>query len=172
VAGSLSHHDPEVRARALDAVAKLLSAAGELGAVGVVVVGAESGDASNCRLEEARCARADALSMLSEIAVRAGATLLLEPLAGDMAGVPASVAEAVRLLRDTAAPGLGLALDFYHTAQEAGGTAAAILTARDYIKHVYVRRAGRTFMAEAEAGSEVLAAIGYRGFITQQPVPF
>ena len=166
--GVLISEEEVKRQEAVASISEILQAAGELGAVGLIVVPAFNGQ-TKLGNQEARQVLLDLLPGLGEVAVKAGTTLLLEPLNRGEAFFLRQLADAAAICRDAKHPGVCMMADFYHMGHEETSHEGAILSAGKYLRHVHLATwPGRVLPGQEEydytSGFRGLKRLAYRGY--------
>jgi sugar phosphate isomerase/epimerase len=186
--GWLIATDPKIRKQAMDSMKEILTAAGEIGSVGMIMV-----PSFNRQDEEGSLPHKDArvllapftwwtertegpkmlLQELGEHAVKAGTTVLLEPLNRKECYFLRQLADAAAMCRDANHPGVAMMGDFWHMTWEETSDAGAFLSAGDYLRHVHIASRRRRKMPgeDGEADNYVdgfrgLKMIGYSNYIS------
>lgn len=165
--GALISEDETVRKEARESIKEILTAAGELGATGMIVVPAFNGQTKLCHVE-ARQVLLDQLPELGEHAVKVGTRILLEPLNRGEAWFLRQLADAASICRDANHPGVCMMGDFYHMYIEETSDMGAFISAGKYLHHVHLASIKRNLPGQDERdftnGFKGLKMIGYRDF--------
>ncbi|MBN1490285.1 MAG: sugar phosphate isomerase/epimerase [Phycisphaerae bacterium] len=187
VEGALIADDPAAREKAMHSAKELLTAAGEVGAVGLIIVPAFHRD--NMMPHQAArelltgFARWDArkdkpdptpvLLELAEHAVKAGTRILLEPLNRQECYFLRTVADGASICKDLDHPGLAVMGDFWHMTWEETSDLGAFITGGGYLHHVHIasRKRRKTPGEDGAADNYVegfkgLKWIGYQDFVS------
>ncbi len=184
--GWLIADDPEIRRQAMTSMKEILTAAGEVGSTGLIIVPAFNAQKSLPHKEARelltgfdrwdRRKEHDPKPLLLELgehAAKAGTRILLEPLNRDECYFLRTLADAASICRDVNHPGIAMMGDFWHMTWEETDDMGAFLTAGDYLHHVHIasRRKRRTPGEDGEADNYVrgfkgLKAIGYQDFVS------
>jgi sugar phosphate isomerase/epimerase len=133
--------DATVRRRSWDHMARLVDLCSSLGSGGVMVLGSgkqRSAWSGASSVQEATRRLEDGLAALAPIAHARGVTVLLEPLAPQLADVVTTLADAVAMVERIANPGLATMFDTHNTAGEHDPPALLIERYFRYIRHVHV----------------------------------
>ncbi len=165
--GCIISPDKAEREKCASSAKQILTAAGELGSPGMVLV-----PASNRRKQlvgkEARTMLVDMLGPLGEHAQKAGTRVLLEPLNRKEAYFLRQLADAASICRDVNHPGVALMGDFYHMYFEETSDEGAFLSAGKYCLHVHLGSIKRKLPGQDArsfvSGFRGLKRIGYRGY--------
>ena len=164
---SLIDPDPEKRKEGARRLADMLSVAGELEAVGVIVVPAANNH-PQLDWEEGRKVLADLLPAVGEHAVACGTRVLLEPLNRDEARFLNRLEQAADICKAVQSAGIAMMGDFYHMAKEEADDEAAFLAAGDYCHHIHLASRQRNLPGQDDrsfvAGFRGLKKIGYRDY--------
>lgn len=169
--GVLISENEEVRQKAMRSIREILTAAGALGAVGMIVVPAFNGQTRLGHVE-ARELLVRLLPELGEHAHRHGTRILLEPLNRREAWFLRQLADAAAICRDVNHPGVAMMGDFWHMTWEEPCDFAAFVAAGRYLRHVHIAsRKERKMPGEDEGDNYVdgmrgLKFIGYQDFIS------
>ncbi|MCL2330550.1 MAG: sugar phosphate isomerase/epimerase [Phycisphaerae bacterium] len=187
--GCLLSTDEAVRKQCFDTTKEILTAAGELGSVGMIIVPSftdqdNKGTMPHKQAREALTgfARWDAkdrkrqgtmLQELGDFAAKAGTRLLLEPLNRGECYFLRTLADGASMCRDLENPGVALMGDFWHMTWEENSDMGAFLTGGKYLKHVHMASRGSRNMPgdDGEADNYVdgfkgLKMLGYQGFVS------
>lgn len=173
--GALLDADRRERERAVQDIETLLYAAGEIGAVGVIVVPIFGGPricdltpyASAMELEtELLC---KLLEPLSNAAEKAGSYILLEPLNRYETHYMNRLEQAVGICRRVGGSHLKLMADFFHMNIEERDIPEAIRGAKEYVAHVHLADSTRLLPGyghtDFRSGFAALKEIGYTGYM-------
>lgn len=184
--GWLIADDPEIRNKAMSSMKEILSAAGELGSTGLIIVPAFNGQKSLPHKEARelltgfdrwdRRKEHDPKPLLLELgehAHKAGTRILLEPLNRDECYFLRTLADGASICKDVNHPGIAMMGDFWHMTWEETSDSGAFITAGDYLRHVHMasRRKRRTPGEDGEADNYVdgfrgLKAIGFQDYVS------
>ncbi len=155
------------RRRAVESMKEILTAAGELGSTGLIVVPAFHGQ-SSLRHQEARQILVDLLPEVGDHAHQCGNRVLLEPLNRGECFFLRQLADAASICRDVNNLGVGMMGDFYHMAIEETSDLGAILSAGQYLHHIHLASRQRNLPGQDERsfvdGFRGLQMIGYRDY--------
>ncbi len=173
--GSLLDADPRERARACEDIKELLYVAGDIGAVGLIVVPIFGTPripdlrplASPEQLEfDLLCLL---LEDLAQTAEKAGALLLLEPLNRYETHFLRRLEQAVAVCEKVAHPHLKIMADFFHMSIEEADIPSAIRRAGSWIAHVHLADSNRLLPGQGhtdfKTGFAALKEIGYTGYM-------
>ena len=165
--GCLISHEESERKKAMDTIKELLTAAGELGSTGLIVVPAFNGQTNLCN-REARKILIDLLPELGDHAHQHGTRVLLEPLNRGEAFFLRQLADAAAICRDVNNPGVAMMGDFYHMAIEETSDMGAFLSAGKYLHHVHLASRRRNLPGQDDRdftdGFRGLKMIGYQDY--------
>lgn len=169
--GSLISDDEAARRTAMDSVKEVLTAAGALGATGMVMVPARP---NQTKLEhwQARELLVKVLPELGDHAQRAGLHLLLEPLNRKECHFLRQVADGAAICRDVNHPGIRLMGDFWHMTFEETSDMAAFIAGGNYLRHVHIASRKTRKMPGEDTGDNYvdgfkgLKAIGYQDLVS------
>jgi len=184
--GWLLAYPKETRDKAMRSMKGILTAAGELGSVGMIIVPAFNRQDSLPHRESRRLLsgfrRWDkrpaegvscALQELGDHAVKAGTRILLEPLNRDECYFLRTLADAASICKDLEHPGVAMMGDFWHMTWEETSDLGAILSGGDYLKHIHMasRRTRKVPGEDGDADNYVLGFkglkwIGYQGYVS------
>ncbi|HSW44168.1 MAG TPA: sugar phosphate isomerase/epimerase family protein [Phycisphaerae bacterium] len=187
--GWLIAQDPKIRTQCMDSMKEILTAAGALGSVGMILV-----PSFNQQDEQGSLPHKDArviispfvwwterkeikpkllLQELGEHAVQAGTTAILEPLNRKECYFLRQLADAASICRDCDHPGVTMMGDFWHMTWEETSDLGAFISAGDHLTHVHIasRRKRRMPGEDGEADNYVdgfrgLKMIGYKNYIS------
>jgi len=176
----------EIRDKAMASMKDILTAAGELGSTGMIIVPAFNHQKSlphkESRVLLTGFARWDAkdrkregalLQELGDHAIKAGTRILLEPLNRDECYFLRTLADGASICKDLENPGIALMGDFWHMTWEETSDLGAFLSAGAYLHHVHMasRRRRKTPGEDGEADNYVegfrgLKIIGYQDYVS------
>lgn len=175
IRGSILDPDPSVRRQALGDAKARLTAAGELGAIGLIFVPIFgpprlpdlSPHKSASELE--RDLLLFYLDDLGKHAERVGVTLLLEPLNRYETHFLRRVEQAVELCEKIGNPSIGVMADFFHMNIEEASIPDAIRRGGKWIKHIHLADSNRLLPGwghiDFRSGFIALKEIGYTNFM-------
>jgi sugar phosphate isomerase/epimerase len=168
---SLSHADAGVRARTVERVRGHIDFAAQVGSA--VTIGSLSG-----RLGECRNRRSRALESLAEVcglAMRAGVTVLLEPLNRYECDYLNTLADAMLAASEIGAPNLKLLADTFHMNIEEADIGASLKAAGSLVGHVHLADTNRQTPGHGHlnvaAVLQALDEIGYQGYLSLEVLP-
>jgi 5-keto-L-gluconate epimerase len=120
-------------------------------------------------------AAVDTLRRISNIACDLGVCLLIEPINHYETNFINTADEGIELIENIGQPCVRLLLDTYHMNIEESNSCATIYRARKYLGYIHFadnnRQAPGQGQINFQAIFDVLAAIGYHGFITTEILP-
>jgi len=161
--------DKAQRDRVLTAYRDFFPIAGDLGAAGVILVPAFHRHPHLIGWE-AREILIEILGKVGEYAVKAGTSVILEPLNRKEAHFLRQLADAASICRDVNSPGVAMMGDFYHMYFEETSDEGAFISAGKYLKHVHLGSIKRKLPGQDErsfvSGFRGLKRIGYQGYIS------
>jgi len=169
--GVIISDSEDERKQAMATIKEILTAAGALGSVGMIVVPAFHNQ-TKLGHQEARELLVKLLPELGEHAQQAGTKVLLEPLNRAECHFLRQVEDAAAICRDVNHPGVALMGDFWHMTWEETSDFAAFVAAGKYLQHVHcASRKDRKMPGEDEGdnyvdGMKGLKYIGYQNFIS------
>lgn len=160
-------HDPAERKKAADSLKEILTAAGELGAVGVIFVPAFNGQ-TDLNHVEGRKVLLEWAPEVADHAQKCKTKLLLEPLNRNETWYVRTLADGAAICRDVNHPAFCLMGDFYHMGIEETSDKGAFLSGAPWLDHIHLASRTRKLPGQDERsyidGFEGLKMIGYRGF--------
>ena len=158
--GCLISDQEEERRTGMESLKELLTAAGALGATGVIMVPARP---SQTKLGhwEARELLVKILPELGEHAQKAGLHLLLEPLNRRECHFLRQVADGAAICRDVNHPGVRVMGDFWHMTWEETSDMAAFIAGGKYLRHVHMASRKTRRMPGEDAGDNYVD--GFKG---------
>ena len=173
--GSLLASDRKSRDQAISDITRLLEAAGELGAVGLIAVpifgGAQFPDLRPWKsaVELEREVLRSQLPQLGDAAARAGCHLLLEPLNRYETHFLRTLGDAAPFCTPDAGD-VAIMADFFHMSIEEGDMAAALREHAGLIRHVHLADSNRELPGHGHTdflpGFRALAQAGYDGWLS------
>jgi sugar phosphate isomerase/epimerase len=161
----------EERKKAIDSIKEVLTAAGALGSIGMIIVPAFNNQ-TKLGHQESRELLVKLLPDLGEHALKAGTKILLEPLNREECHFLRQVADGAAICRDVNHPGVALMGDFWHMTREETSDFAAFVAAGKYLQHVHCASRKHRQMPGEDAGDNYvdgmkgLKHIGYQNFIS------
>jgi sugar phosphate isomerase/epimerase len=169
--GVLISEKPEVQKQAMDSIKQALTNAGQLGALGLIVVPAFNGQ-TTMPFVEARALLVEQLKELADHAAKQNTRIILEPLNRKEAWFLRMVADAASICRDVNGEGVGCMGDFWHMTWEETSDMGAFLSAGKYLTHVHcASRETRNMPGEDSNdqyidGFRGLKMIGYKNYVS------
>jgi sugar phosphate isomerase/epimerase len=172
--GFILSTDEAIRKQCMDTMTEIITAAGELGSVGVIIVPAfNSQTPAFPHTQETRDFLCEQFTELGKIAVAHHTTVIFEPLNRREAFYLRQVADAASICRDVNHPGVRCMGDFWHMTWEETCDMGAFLSAGEYLQHVHVASRKRRSMpgedGEADtytAGFKALKMLGYNKYVS------
>jgi sugar phosphate isomerase/epimerase len=173
---SFADADAGVRARTVERVRGHIDFAAEVGSA--VTIGSLSGRLGACEGEARRGRRSRALESLAEVcglALRAGVTVLLEPLNRYECDYLNTQADGMLAASEIGAPNLKLLADTFHMNIEEADIGASLKAAGGLVGHVHLadtnRQAPGHGHLDVAAVLKTLDEIGYRGYLSFEVLP-
>lgn len=172
-AGYFKLIDPDAEQRKAGArqLKDLCGPAGEIGAVGIIMVPAFNNH-PQLHPKEARKVLVELLPEIGEVAHKAGTRILLEPLNRGEAFFLRQLADAASICRDVNHPGIAMMGDFYHMYKEETSDLGAFVSAGKYLQHVHLGSRLRCMPGQDERsfvdGFRGLKMIGYQGYCSME----
>ena len=169
--GVLISDQESIRKQAMNSMKEILSAAGELGSTGLIIVPAFNRQ-PQLGHKEARDVLVELLGELGEHAQSVHSRILLEPLNRKEAYFLRLIADAAAICRDVNSPGICCMGDFWHMTWEETSDMGAIISGGHYLHHMHIAsRKLRKMPGEDEGdnyvdGFRALKMIGYQDYIS------
>lgn len=173
-AHNLLNDDPEKRQQCMQSIKDILTACGELGSPGLIVVPAFNGQTKMNNNDARKLLVDDLLPQLGEHAAKNKTHVLLEPLNRGEAFFLRQLADAAAICRDVEAKtkndGVAMMGDFFHMGIEETSDMGAFLSAGKYLHHVHLASRQRNLPGQDErsyvGGFRGLKMIGYQDFMS------
>ncbi|WP_085535844.1 sugar phosphate isomerase/epimerase family protein [Massilibacteroides vaginae] len=172
--GFMLAEDEAVRNQCRDTMHEIITAAGELGSTGVIIVPAFNHQTPVMPHTQAtRDFLCKWFDELGTFAVEHGTTVILEPLNRKEAFYLRQVADAASICRDINNPGVTCLGDFWHMTWEETCDMGAFLSAGKYLQHVHMASRKRRSMPGEDgdadnyvAGFKGLKMLGYDKYVS------
>ncbi|MDD2437151.1 MAG: sugar phosphate isomerase/epimerase [Massilibacteroides sp.] len=172
--GFMLSEDEAVRNLCRDTMHEIVTAAGELGSIGVIIVPAFNHQKPAMpHTQETRDFLCKWFDELGTFAAQHGTTVIFEPLNRKEAFYLRQVADAASICRDINNPGVRCMGDFWHMTWEETCDMGAFLSAGEYLQHVHIASRKRRSMPgeDGEAdnyidGFKGLKMLGYDKYIS------
>lgn len=172
--GFILSTDPAIRKQCVDTMEEIITAAGELGSTGVIIVPAFNHQTPVMpHTQETRDFLCEQFDKMGTFAAEHGTTVILEPLNRKEAFYLRQVADAASICRDINNPGVTCLGDFWHMTFEETCDMAAFLSAGKYLQHVHMASRKRRSMPgeDGEADNYVngfkgLKMLGYDKYVS------
>jgi sugar phosphate isomerase/epimerase len=174
--GFILSTDEAVRQECIDSMKEILTAAGELGSTGVIIVPAFNGQ-KPClpHTQETRDFMCEQFNTLGTFAAEHGTTIILEPLNRGEAFYLRLVADAASICRDINNPGVKCLGDFWHMTREETSDLGAFISAGNYLQHVHMASRKRRSIPGEDGdadnyieGFKGLKMIGYDKYVSYE----
>jgi sugar phosphate isomerase/epimerase len=169
--GCLISDQEEDRRLGIESLKELLTAAGALGATGVIMVPARPNQ-TKLGHWEARELLVKTLPEIGDHAQKAGVHLLLEPLNRKECHFLRQVGDGAAICRDVNNPGVCVMGDFWHMTWEETSDLAAFVAGGSYLRHVHMASRKNRKMPGEDAGDNYvdgfkgLKLIGYQDYVS------
>ena len=161
--GFMLAEDEAVRNQCRDTMQEIITAAGELGSTGVIIVPAFNHQQPVLpHTQETRDFLCKWFDELGTFAVQHGTTVILEPLNRKEAFYLRQVADAASICRDINNPGVTCLGDFWHMTWEETCDMGAFLSAGKYLQHVHMASRKRRSMPGEDGDADNYVA-GFKG---------
>ncbi|MDH6358146.1 sugar phosphate isomerase/epimerase family protein [Parabacteroides sp. PF5-9] len=173
--GFILSTDPAIRKECMDTMKEIITAAGELGSTGVIIVPAFNHQTPVLpHTQETRDFLCEQFNEMGNFAHQQGTTVIFEPLNRRECFYLRQVADAASLCRDINNPGVRCMGDFWHmTWEEASDKGAFISAGKEYLQHVHVASRKRRSMPGEDGdadnyidGFKGLKMIGYDKYVS------
>lgn len=172
--GFILSTDPAIRKKCMDTMKEIITAAGELGSTGVIIVPAFNGQKPALEhTMETRDFLCEQFNEMGNHAAQNGTTVIFEPLNRKECFYMRQVADAASVCRDINNPGVRCMGDFWHMTWEETSDMGAFLSAGNYLQHVHVASRKRRSMPgeDGEADNYVdgfkgLKMLGYDKYVS------
>lgn len=166
--------DPAIRKQCMDTMKEIITAAGELGSTGVIIVPAFNGQVPALpHNQETRDFLCEQFTEMGNHAAQNGTTVIFEPLNRKECFYMRQVADAASVCRDINNPGVRCMGDFWHMTWEETSDMGAFISGGDYLQHVHVASRKRRSMPgeDGEADNYVdgfkgLKMLGYDKYVS------
>ncbi len=171
--GFILAENEEEKAKFDTTMREIITAAGELGSVGVIMVPAFNGQ-QPCKphTTETRQFLCEQLHELGEFALQNNTTVILEPLNRAEAHYLRLVEDAAAICRDANSEGVKCMGDFWHMKEETSDY-AAFISAGKYLQHVHIASRGNRIMPGEDGeldnyidGMRALKEMNYQGYVS------
>ena len=162
-----------VRKQAMDSMKEILTAAGALAAVGLIIVPAFNGQ-TKLSHTESRKLLVESLPELGDHAQKHQTLILLEPLNRKEAYFLRQLADAAAICRDVNNPGIACMGDFWHMTWEETSDLGAVISAGKYLRHMHIASRKRRKMPGEDEGDNYvdgfkgLKTIGYHDYVSME----
>ncbi len=159
----------ETRKQSMETMKEILTAAGQLGSTGLIIVPAFNGQTTLGHVEGRRVL-IDFLKEIGDHAQEAGTRILLEPLNRNEAWFLRQLSDAAAICKDVNHPAICMMGDFYHMGVEEPCDYAAFISCRKYVHHVHLasrpnrKQPGYDKNDDFRPGFRALKEIGYQDF--------
>ena len=169
--GCLISDQETERRTGMESLKEVITAAGALGATGLVMVPARPNQ-TKLGHWEARELLVQVLPELGDHAQKAGLYVVLEPLNRRECHFLRQVADGAAICRDVNHPGIRVMGDFWHMTWVEPSDMAAFIAGGQYLRHVHIASRKTRKMPGEDAGDNYvdgfkgLKLIGYQDFIT------
>jgi len=169
--GVLISEKEEVRKQAMESMKEILTAAGALGATGLIIVPAFNKQ-TKLHHKESRKLLLELLPELGDHAKKHNTRILLEPLNRREAYLLRQVADAAAICRDANNEGIACMGDFWHMTWEETSDLGAFISGGNYLHHVHIASRKRRKMPGEDDGDNYvdgfrgLKLIGYQDYIS------
>ncbi|MDR1602135.1 MAG: sugar phosphate isomerase/epimerase, partial [Tannerella sp.] len=158
----------------IDTMHEIITAAGELGSTGVIIVPAfNSQTPVKPHTQATRDFLCEQFDALGTFAVQHNTTIILEPLNRGEAFYLRLLADAASICRDINNPGVKCLGDFWHMTKEETSDLGAFISAGDYLQHVHIASRRRRSMPGEDGdadnyveGFKGLKLIGYDKYVS------
>ena len=172
--GFILSTDPTIRKQCMDTMKEIITAAGELGSTGVIIVPAFNGQVPVLpHTMETRDFLCEQFNEMGTFAAKNGTTVIFEPLNRKECFYLRQVADAASICRDINNPGVRCMGDFWHMTWEEPSDMGAFISAGDYLQHVHVASRKRRSMPGEDGdadnyinGFKGLKMIGYDKYVS------
>lgn len=161
--GFILSTDPDIRKKCRDTMEVIITAAGELESVGVIIVPAFNNQVPVMpHTQETRDFLCEQYDAMGTFAHQHGTSVIFEPLARNEAFYLRQVGDAASICRDINNPGVKCMGDFWHMTWEENCDMGAFLSAGEYLQHVHVASRKRRSMP-GEDGEADNYVNGFKG---------
>ncbi|GHS91242.1 xylose isomerase [Bacteroidia bacterium] len=172
--GFILSTDPAIRQKCVDTMHEIITAAGELGSTGVIIVPAFNSQVPVMpHTQQTRDFLCEQFNALGDFAVKNNTTVILEPLNRKEAFYLRQVADAASICRDINNKGVTCLGDFWHMTSEETSDYAAFIAAGKYLQHVHIASRKRRSMPGEDgdadnyiSGFKALKELNYQNYVT------
>ena len=174
--GFILSTEDAVRQQCMDTMKEIITAAGELGSLGVIIVPAFSRQVPVMpHTQTTRDFLCEQFDILGNYAAQHQTTVILEPLHRNEAFFLRQVADAASICRDINNPGVMCMGDFWHMTSEETSDMGAFLSAGKYLQHVHVASRKRRSMPGEDGdadnyidGFKALKMLNYNNYVSYE----
>ena len=169
--GVIISEKEEVRKQAIESMKEILTASGELGSTGLIIVPAFN-EQTQLHHKESRELLLELLSELGDHAQSVNSRILMEPLNRKEAYFLRQVTDAAAICRDVDNLGICCMGDFWHMTWEETSDMGAIISGGKYLHHMHIASRKRRKMPGEDEGDNYvdgfrgLKIIGYQDFVS------
>ncbi|MDR2764379.1 MAG: sugar phosphate isomerase/epimerase [Tannerella sp.] len=161
--GFILSEEAAVRQQCIDTMHEIITAAGELGSTGVIIVPAFNSQVPvKPHTQETRDFLCEQFDQLGTFAAQHNTTVILEPLNRREAFYLRLLADAASICRDINNPGVRCLGDFWHMTWEETCDMGAFLSAGKYLQHVHIASRKRRSMPGEDGDADNYVA-GFKG---------
>ncbi|MDR1332097.1 MAG: sugar phosphate isomerase/epimerase [Tannerella sp.] len=172
--GFILSEEEKVRQECIDTMHEIITAAGELGSTGVIIVPAfNSQTPVKPHTQATRDFLCEQFDALGTFAAQHNTTIILEPLNRREAFYLRLVADAASICRDINNSGVRCLGDFWHMTWEETSDLGAFISAGEYLQHVHIASRKRRSMPGEDGdadnymeGFKGLKMIGYDKYVS------
>lgn len=172
--GFIISEDPAVRKKCMDSMKEIITAAGELGSTGVIIVPAFNGQKPVLpHTMDTRKFLCEQFTEMGEHAAKCGTSVIFEPLNRGECFYMRQVADAASVCRDINSDGVKCMGDFWHMTWEEPSDMGAFISGGKYLQHVHVASRKRRSMPGEDGdadnyidGFKGLKLIGYDKYVS------
>ncbi len=172
--GFILSTDPAIRQKCIDTMHEIITAAGELGSTGVIIVPAFNHQKPVMpHTQETRDFLCEEFNALGDFAVQNNTTVILEPLNRKETFYLRQVADAASICRDINNKGVTCLGDFWHMTFEETSDYGAFMSAGKYLQHVHMASRKRRSMPGEDGdadnyidGFKALKMLNYQHYVS------
>ena len=168
----ISHVSDEKRQKGVDFVKKIIDAANELETKTIILVPSAVFAQPSGSFEETWSSCVKSLKELGTYADKNNVKLAIEPLNRFLTHFVTRIDQAIKLVKDADAPGIGIMADIFMMNMEERSIEESLRQSKDYLLHVHISDSNNfipgTGHLDFDSIFKVLSEIGYKSYVSAE----